>query len=171
MIRRSDGNERGHLMATTQAWYLEERAEALAMVHLTRRDDLRVRWQQTENGIDLLVEILKSGQPSGRLFGLLLKAQVSAINGNAFEKSFLPEDGDYPWIDGIPFPVCIFFFTMQNNAGYYRWLTEPVVTAEGGPKLRATGSVSLEKLTSETLDHLIHKVNNWYDSLSTALAA
>ena len=159
------------MAATTQPWYLEERAEALAILYLTRREDLLVRRQRAEDGIDLLVEIRRGGQSSGRLFGLLLEAQVSAMNENAHQKGQPLEDKLSERAERFPFPVCMFFFTMSNDEGYFQWVSEPFITEEGQPKLRTNTTDPLKKFTSEAFDHLIHRVNRWYDSLSTALAA
>lgn len=56
-------------MSNPQPWFVEERADHLALMHLTRRDDLRVVRQHHGSGMDLLVTILNGGLFSGRQFG------------------------------------------------------------------------------------------------------
>ena len=55
-------------------WYIGERVESLAIMHLTRRPDLRVIRDVRERDriADLLVEILDSDRPGWKTFGVYL---------------------------------------------------------------------------------------------------
>jgi hypothetical protein len=51
----------------TQEWFITERARALAMIHLTRRQDLQIKPGEREAGIEFLVSIAREkGEPSLR---------------------------------------------------------------------------------------------------------
>lgn len=114
-------------MNENDTWYLSQRAELLAVLHLTRRSDLVVSRPADDLGLDLLVSVIKNGQYTGRMFGVVVKASVHAVRRHG-------EKGEYRvqlsarlmasfW--DVPFPVCLFFFIMQNDAAYYVWLKEP----------------------------------------------
>ena len=112
-------------METTVPWYIGRRAESLAVVYLTRRDDL-VIFQPTPNqGLDFLITITKDGFFTGRLFGVEVKATDST--------SRLSKHNDILKLDKerlnrleklkyLPFPVCLFFFILENDGAYYKWI-------------------------------------------------
>jgi len=50
--------------------FFAERAELLAFIHLTRRDDLAVdRLASSDSGVDFLVTLVQGGSATGRMFG------------------------------------------------------------------------------------------------------
>ena len=153
-------------MATKEAWYIGQRSEALAIMYLTRRDDLIVSMQKEEDrGLDFWVTLLKDGGYSGRLFGVEVKAAVSVpklvqrddiieIKLNLAPLQSLAE---------LPFPLCLFFFTLENDQGCCKWILEPVIEDQKNPKLCFNKSNNFKKLTDEEIDNLVSAVNNWYD--------
>lgn len=157
-------------MSKAAPWYLAQRAEALALVYLTRRDDLIVRQQtQGDTGIDYIIEIVSDGRSTGRIFGLQLKARTTALQGSALHKSIGITYEQ--WMVELPFPLCLFVFIMETNEGYYKWLSEPVVTDDQKPKLRLNAQGSLEKLSDDQLEHIVNRVNKWYDALRANLTS
>lgn len=151
----------------TGTWYIAERAEQLAILHLSRRDDLVITHSSESGyGFDILVSISKDGKPTGRMFGVVIKAKKSlqstlqkplAINEMSFDlgKMALPKD--------IPFPLCLFIFEMENDQGYYRWIKEPVIDAENKAVLLAGQENAFKALTKEALDHIVGQINLWYE--------
>lgn len=153
-------------MTTKQAWYIGQRAESLTLMYLTRRNDLIVSRHQEDYGLDFLVTIRKSAAYSGRLFGVRVKAIASTpksiqdddiieINLNKKSIDFLTE---------LPFPVCLFFFTLDSDRSYYKWILEPVIEDQQIPKLHFNHTNKFKKLTDEEIDNIISVVNSWYDS-------
>jgi len=119
-------------MQTEQPWYIGLRSEALAIVSLTRRDDLLVSQQQKDKdtGLDLLVKITKDGNYTGRIFGVQVKATVSSSELIQDDDIFRLKNQEYNNLKvfrDLPFPVCLFFFTLDNDKGYYRWILEPII--------------------------------------------
>ncbi|NER52786.1 MAG: DUF4365 domain-containing protein [Symploca sp. SIO1B1] len=152
-------------MATKEAWYIGQRAESLAMMYLTRRHDLVVSRQQEEQDLDFLVTLLKDGAQTGRLFGVQVKAIVSTPKSTQFDDSIeiklaleqntlLPE---------LPFPVCLFFFTLGNDQGYYKWILEPVIQSQPNFQLLLNQKNDLKELNDEEIGNMISVVNSWYD--------
>lgn len=156
-------------MNTAEPWYLGQRAEALAMVLLTARDDLRIRQVNDAHGLDLVVELIQDGRATGRVLGIQLLARVEPVD--------IPDgSADIPDIAVLDtlrntFPVCGFLFTMRDEHAYYYWLSEPVIAEEQGPKLRQPSTVTLRPLNRESLGELLQAVNRWYEALTVALAA
>lgn len=157
-------------MARTQPWYIGERAEALARVYLTRRLDLLVKHEDADYGVDYLVEITKNNRPTKRIFGVQVKARIAPITEGAQDDRESFHFVSEKWMEEIPFPLCLFVFTMENDEGFYRWVVEPIVT-DAGPKLRLNAGKELSRLDSAALDRIVAQVDQWYDVLLKALAA
>jgi hypothetical protein len=148
-------------MSNPQPWFVEERAEHLAMMHLTRRDDLRVARHRDASGLDFLVTILNGGLFSGRQFGVVLKARMAGQKpprmdtGTIFREQARFRD--------VPFPVCMFFFSLDTDRGYYRWIAEPR-TEDGTATLDLPGQMLFSELDPASLATIIGRVNAWYDA-------
>ncbi|SOD02656.1 protein of unknown function [bacterium JGI 053] len=150
--------------------FLAERAELLAFIHLTRREDLIVnRLESADSGVDFLVTLVLGGAPTGRMFGI----QVQASEGSATCPRDLHAPGDLPFRDvaDVPLPLCRFVFTMADDKGYYGWLKEPVVADRHAPVLRLVEDVRWDELDDEGLARIVGSVNAWYDAQRTPQAA
>jgi len=64
----------------------------------------------------------------------------------------------------FPFPVVLFFFTMENSEGWYTWVEEPVVSPEGGFELVQHGEASCRPLNTGAIDEIVEAVDRWYDA-------
>ena len=64
----------------------------------------------------------------------------------------------------FPFPVVLFFFTMEKNEGWYTWAAEPVISSDGTFALIQHGDASCRPLNSEAIDGIIDAVDRWYDA-------
>lgn len=161
-------------MEKTQAWYIAERAEQLAFVYLSRRNDLVITKQNDDYGIDFLVSIVENGKYTGRVFGVQIKAELSLVptqDNTPLEDSFELNISEPPLPEDIPFPMCLFAFAMENDEGYYRWLKEPQFSSEGKPKLVVNKVSAFKKLTKVELNNIVSQVNLWYEKKSHQLTA
>ncbi|MFL5538574.1 MAG: hypothetical protein ACJ8J0_06250, partial [Longimicrobiaceae bacterium] len=60
--------------------FFAERAELLAFIHLTRRDDLAVdRLASSDSGVDFLVTLVQGEVPTGRMFGVQANAREGSV--------------------------------------------------------------------------------------------
>ncbi|HAJ58467.1 MAG TPA: hypothetical protein DCP31_03695, partial [Cyanobacteria bacterium UBA8543] len=101
--------------------FINERAKHLAVVYLTRRQDLVTERMTADYGFDILVTILRDKLPTGRVFGVQVKGQDKAFKDiQELSLSFTGKETNY-FLD-LPFPVCVFLFTMEDDRGYYRWI-------------------------------------------------
>jgi hypothetical protein len=150
--------------------YIEPRIRALATMYLTRRPDLALHFEDRDTGIDILVDIVNKNRAGRRMFGVELRgtnAPVSFAHANAVLKPSINTMRRYP---SLPYPVCLFYFTMEDNAGYYTWLAEPVVKGNAA-KLKLHDEAHCEVLDRATLDAIVERVDHWYDAFYAALIA
>ncbi|MEH2168711.1 MAG: DUF4365 domain-containing protein [Nostoc sp.] len=145
-------------METTAPWYIGRRAESLAVVYLTRRDDLVISQPTPNQGLDFLITITKNGVFTGRLFGIEVKATDST--------SSLSKHNDILKLDkerlnrlekfkDLPFPVCLFFFILENDRGYYKWILEPRINGQKQVSLHFNGNDELKKLDDKEIANII----------------
>src|SRR5437016_5479940 len=115
---------------------IEKRVRALTMMHLTRREELLVEEVKDEIGLDYIVRFHSKGKAGLREFAI----QVAGVWPTATK-----DDADQalrPALQRLkrhgPFlrPVCVFFFTMQNDGAWYTWFVEPIEADGAKPTLR-----------------------------------
>ena len=154
-------------------WYVDERLESLAIMHLTRRADLNVIREIRERGrlVDLVVEIIDSNRPGWKTFGVELKGSKSPVTVDEADKvmgEFLRRFLD---AHGEPtFPYCLFYFTMDDGQGYVTWIAEPVMRA-GSPKLLYHRTSACAALDRKALDRIVDQVQAWYGAYHSAIRA
>ncbi len=164
-------------MAAEQAWYIAERAEALATLFLTRRNDLEVipsgRYGRNA-GYDLLVRLTPQHNSIDMTFGIEVKGvRAEKRRGKG---SFLVNYARNEIVD-LGLPICVFLFAVDDEQGYYRWLFEPVIAPRGKAELRfGLGGIAADlagreqlairsdfaPLTGPAIDALIERVKQWY---------
>jgi hypothetical protein len=141
-----------------EAGFSKLRAEQLAVVHLTRRPDLIVTGlKDADYGIDLLASILKNNQKLGRNLGIRVEASVSK-NSLHRRNGHIEIDSKYSDASSlvdVSFPVCLFFFTMEDDRGYWKWMVEPVIDLDSHRKLIPSHSNDVSALTDEELDYVL----------------
>lgn len=143
--------------------FIAERAENLAVVCLTRRDDLLVsRTSTSDSGLGLLVTVRRDGVPTGRVFGVETKARMEALREPGAAR-VRPTAAESRRFQDIAFPVCVFLFTMGDDQGYYRWLQEPVIGPNRQPALRMTDN-GWTALDNGALARIVEAVDAWYDA-------
>lgn len=145
--------------------FIAERVKDLAVMYLTRRKDLVVRWEENSpEWIDCVVEIKGKDAPSRRLFGVELRGTMAPVTNDQANKVLRPSMQAMLRRGEFPFPVCLLYFTMQNNEGRYTWIAEPVLE-HGQPVLTYHGEADAKKFDKEALDSIIDKINLWFDAM------
>jgi hypothetical protein len=152
-------------MENTQVWYIEPRAEQLAFVYLSRRDDLVIAKQNDDYGVDFLVSVLEDGNYTGRVFGVQVKAKLSLepTQEDTSTNNFKLNLGELLILEDIPFPLCLFVFAMEDDEGYYRWLKEPRFNSQGNSELVLNKVNEFKKLSNAELDSIVSQINLWYE--------
>ncbi len=132
------------------------RAESLAVVYLTRRDDVHVTAHPTGvSGVDLLVSLLQEGNDTGRYLGIEVKASASA----PLSRSVIAAQAER--LADVPFPICLFAFTMEDDKAYWTWLREPL--ADSTNALVTNSEATVSALTNDIIENIVRRVNSWYD--------
>lgn len=153
-----------------QEWYVAERSRAMLIVHLTRRDDLILSEGAKETGLDYLVKIKRDNEVlSVRQFGLFLRASVKPLSLPQLNKVLRSQVRSLLRGKNFTYPVCLLYFTMQDNQGYYTWMMEPVLTEDGKPQLRRHSDASCVQLDHAALDKIVSQVNAWYDAFFSSI--
>jgi len=155
-------------MEDKKAWYLGERAEQLAIVYLSRRNDLVITRQTGRDlGLDLMVTLTKDGQYTGRVFGVEVKALRShkqVRQDSSDEDEFQIEVRQMGIPKEIPFPLCLFVFTMDNDEGFYKWIKSPIFELNKPSTLVIDETKTFRRLSDQALDDIIEQINNWYEN-------
>jgi hypothetical protein len=148
-----------------QEWFVAERTRALATMYLTRRDDIVIKdARDAEVGLEYLIYIVKETEvPAVRQFGVALRGTPSPATEGQLDKVLRPTVRGLHRVGLVPYPVCLFHFTMEDNQGYYTWVAEPAVI-DGAPKLLTHSEPHCRKLDREALDGIVNQVDRWYDA-------
>lgn len=153
-----------------QKWFVAERARALAMIHLTRRDDLIVTKADQGSGLEFIVSITREeGEPSLRRFGVFLRGTKGPLTEARLDAVLRPAMRSLFGMGEFPYPVCLFHFSMDDDKGHYTWVAEPSVTDEG-PRLLMHQAPHCRKLDRAALDGIVDKVDRWYDAFFGQIA-
>ncbi len=153
-----------------QKWFVAERARALAMIHLTRRDDLMVMKAGQGLGLEFIVTVAKEGGgPSLRQFGVALRGTKSPVTVAHLDKVLRPAMQSFRGVGAFPYPVCLFHFTMDDDQGYYTWVAEPAV-AGGEARLLMHQTAHCRILDRAALDEMVGQVDRWYDAFFGRIA-
>jgi hypothetical protein len=150
--------------ATRQQRFIAERVRALAIVYLTRRDDLIVTEETAELGVDLWVTLNLDEKEGHRKFGVVLRGVWAAGTADHADKVLQPAMQGMLLYGPFPFPVVLFFFTMENNEGWCTWAAEPIVSSSGDFELVQHGKASCRPLKTEAIDEIVEAVDLWYDA-------
>jgi len=150
------------------------RAEQLALVLLTRRDDLVVHQLPTDSGIDLLVALRKDGKETGRQFGVQVKATAQPLthqhNGGVILPRVSVSQTTQQRLRDLTIPVALFYFAMRDgDRAYFRWLLEPDPAVPAAP--RWNSNERAVEMTSDLLDKIVEQIDHWYDVRQVRLAA
>jgi hypothetical protein len=154
----------------TQQRLMRERARALATILLTNRDGVTIQDVEGDIGFLLLATLSPTKVPGLRQLGVALRyvlAPVTAEQADHKLTLFWPARKHGPY----PFPVVLFFFTMQDEGAWYSWVAEPVVAAGGDALLPLRKRPECHPLTAESAGQLLDRVDAWYDAHYKRLAA
>ena len=115
--------------------YVEQRAELLAQLVLTRRKDVEVIsvGQAFDTGIDLFVRLhhpVMHGQVLP-MFGVQVKGTSTPIPDEQTANAYVNAGHKHRQTKGLfLFPLVLFLFSVDGDVGYYSWLMKPDVAGE-----------------------------------------
>jgi hypothetical protein len=166
-------------MPTKKAeWFIVERVHALAVMHLTRRRDLVIRDEPRDPAYFpvLAVEIIEPEKVRpGHFavyrwqFDVYLDGTRTAIDEDQANKLLSPSFREFNPYHPVAHPICLFYFTMEDDQGYFTWVKEPKIEVDGKAKLFPHREAHCIKLDRKVLDRIVHQVCDWYDALNHSL--
>ena len=124
-------------MNAKEPWFVSMRAEALASLYLSHRDDLEIVRAPLHAGYHFLVYVSGGPLVGQKVLAIAAKGRRSA--GAASKKANEPVFSvDLAAREGLDarLPWCVFLFNVDTEDGYYRWLYEPLITLQGQADLR-----------------------------------
>jgi hypothetical protein len=145
--------------------FIGERTRSLATVVLTRREDLKVTAADGDAGPDLYVRIEHGKGGGERKFGVVLRGEMATVGPERANRAVRPALESLSKIGNFPCPVCLFFFTMEKDEGWYTWVDEPVVSDDGVPRLDLHSEANCRPLDKPAVDDIVDRVSRWYDTL------
>jgi hypothetical protein len=154
-------------MASSDVWYISERAEQLAIVYLTRLDELRVvKRTDLHSNLDYLVLIETSGHETQPRFGVVVKGLLTTLanqaDANRIDAHHLTDLELAQYQSDHDIPICLLVFIMEDDRGWYRWLREPIITDERQGILHDHPIGVLQELNTDVLRRLVTQVTEWY---------
>jgi len=154
-------------------WYIDERAEQLAIVYLTRRNDLAVIHPPGDaTGLDYLVQIQAEDRHTTRQFGVTVDGVLTHTLSESRPNDTITDFNSVVTGDILPnIPVCALLFVMKSDTGYYRWIREPIVTDSGEAILLPRPDSHFSRLDTAALDTIVAQVNTWYAARSVQMDA
>jgi len=148
--------------------FIQDRIRALATVILTRRPDVNIVETKESTGLDFHIYVERDDRSMRQAFGVLLRGVPSPVTLDHANRVLGPTMGFFNGLGKFTYPVCVFFFTMQDDGAYFSWLAEPVVSQQGPKLVHRTGADCAE-LTDARLDGVIEQVVSWYDAFELAV--
>ena len=149
---------------TLQQRLIGERIRAVAIVHLTRRPEILVHEETKDIGIDLLAFITPEDKAGVRQFGVQLKGIWESVTAQEANRVLRPKMRETIQQGPFPFPVILFFFTMEKNQAWYTWVAEPIVLPQGLATFRLHDEAQCRPLHDQAVDEIVDRVNAWYDA-------
>ena len=148
-------------MGSPQPWYVEMRAEAQAILHLTNREGVQVARLPKGTGVDLPLTLAEDGELSGRHLGVIVKPRTSEADVPRLTPRAVRRERAQ--LAATTFPVCMVSFSPSGELGYFRWILEPSLE-NGEPVLGYAQRTNFEPITPGLLEHVVSQVNTWYDA-------
>ena len=147
---------------TTQERLMEDRAKAIATIMLTRRPELRLTQPPDgrESGYDFEVEIVEGNKRS--YFFIEVRSVWAPLQKSEVDIALQPYLAEAQTSRPLPFPSCIFLFTMKTNQCWFCWVTEPCIK-DGRAFFRVSQRADAQRLDDRLLDQVLTSVTRWFD--------
>ncbi|MCI0641412.1 MAG: DUF4365 domain-containing protein [Gemmataceae bacterium] len=149
--------------------YIEKRVRALTTMLLTRSDNLLIEEVTDDIGQDYIVRFRTPGKEGLREFGIELRGAWTSVTKDHADKVLRLALQQVKRYGPFPRPVCLFFFTMENDDAWYTWVAEPNVSQEGKHVLRLRDAPDCQPLDKRALKEIVDRVDLWYDGFFPSL--
>ncbi len=146
----------------TEHRMIEHRAQALATVFLTGRNNVDAIPIRDLGNLNLICRIMTDENESEMIFGVVYGGVAGPIVSEQWAEKWLDSCfRELKIVKKYPFPVLSLLFSMQSDEGVFSWRLEPDVS-EGVPILVMNERFACEKATRTGLDSVLKRVQSWY---------
>ena len=151
-------------MATSEPWYVSERAESLAFVLLTGFPVQVKREAERDKGLDLRV-VVDPKKQGLREFGVEVKGttRIDTLFSNDYRVRPQLIRAARKQLRGYIFPVALLLFDVTTDEGFFGWLLQPVVTPDGA-RLEEPDPISMQMATNARIEKALSEVRDWYEA-------
>jgi len=146
-----------------------KRVHALTIMLLTRREDLLIEEVEDDIGLDVIVRFQTEGKRGLREFGIKRRGAWAAMTKHGADEALLPFVQEMNRHGPFLRPVCLFFFTMENDGAWYTWVAEPIEAEDGNAPLRSCDEPDCRQLDKRALKEIIERVDSWHDAAFASL--
>jgi hypothetical protein len=146
-------------MPFAEPWYVETRAQAYAVLQLTRRGGVNVSRTPRLPALDLMLTI-GTGNARVRHCGVVLLPRVTAAEPARLGPERI--EREQALFGEVSIPVCMVSFAADDAAGEFRWIAEPRIDA-GRPFLALNPSREFQPLSDDLLDEAVGRIATWYE--------
>jgi hypothetical protein len=163
-------------MNETTSKFVENRAETLARELLTRRPDVVIH-PFDDNDLTFVVTL----SPSASLkiqgfspFGVIVWGTDKSVSSETAASSFATrrwkgEDELSKSSHTYFLPVIALLYPVNEDDGYYAWISEPHVPKDSPPKLIPNEHLDCTKIRRNSLDKIVQQVAEWYTRLAPVI--
>ena len=148
---------------------IAKRTRALATMLLASRKDLLIEEVNEDIGLDYLVRFRTKGKAGLRAFGVVLRGAWAAVTREEANTALLPAMHLTKSYGPFLRPVCLFFFTMEDDGAWYSWVAEPIAPEDAKPLLRFRDEPDCRRLDKGALKEIIERVDSWHDTAFPSL--
>ena len=158
-------------MSPEESSFLRNRAEALAVVALTRRPEIYLQRGAKWSGFDLCGSLIENGSPNQQVFGVrvfpyegdLDSARVRRIVRKSKESATPPH--------ALEIPELLLMTDVVRDEVRYVWLKKPDKTTNEAHSLVSPSRTDVKELDAAALEEVVNSVRNWYSELESKVAA
>jgi hypothetical protein len=157
-------------------WYVGERAELLAAAFLTESPDIRVERTTSgpDHGLDLMAYLRHPGGMTDVRFGVVTRGVLEDVElprRRSDEQPFARlSDEQIGFYGRLRLPVLLFFWRARDDAGWCRWLVEPILTGRE-TDLRLHPAGHLTPIDRHSLPAIIKAMRVWHAAQQVPVGA
>ena len=141
---------------------LQERANSLATILLTRRSDVYLSSPPKSSPLSMLADILKQGQKVERQFGVKVLGTMGKPTSARLLSTAKPALDALQAAD-LSIPVVLLLFNMPADDGQLYWVVEPAIEGDRAHLVKHQNLLPFP-LTTTLVNDIVTRIDLWYDA-------
>jgi hypothetical protein len=160
---------------STDAIYINQRANLLARLVLTRRKGILVfpfpedsdKRPPRAEGTDFIAIFQKANIVGAHLFARV-KGTNEVLKDEQAAFAYCSEDWKLMYAEPSLFaPTVFLLFSVEGDQGFFSWVLEPQVDREKGSTLTQVESPVMRKINRKSMEELFDRVEEWYKAMAS----